>query len=78
VATYKFKDLTNNEVFETTMSVHDLDKYKAENPQYHQLLAGGGFVSDLASTNKVPDSFRDLLGSIHRNTPGSTIGEHHN
>lgn len=77
MATYKFKNTDTAEVFEVEMSVTQIDDYKVQHPQYKQLVTGFACVSNLTSSNKTPDGFRDLLGNIHRNTAGSTLGEHH-
>lgn len=78
MATYRFKNINSGEILETEMSVHALDEYKQANPHLHQLVTGFACVSNLSSTNKTPDGFRDLLGNIHRNTAGSTLSAHNN
>lgn len=77
MATYKFKNTSTDEIFEIEMSITAIDNYKLLNPHLKQLITGFQCVSSLESNNNIPAGFRDLLGNIHRNTPGSTLGEHH-
>ena len=72
--TYEFRDKDTGETFEKRMSMLDLDKYKEDNPnleQYHSTYPG--LVADAAIKDKRPDGFKDVLKSIKKANPGSTI-----
>ena len=72
--TYEFRDNETGETFEKRMSILDLDKYKEDNPnleQYHSTYPG--LVADAHVRDKRPDGFKDVLKSIKKANPGSTI-----
>ena len=66
--TYEFRDKDTGETFEKRMSMLDLDKYKEDNPNLEQYHSTYPHVRD-----KRPDGFKDVLKSIKKANPGSTI-----
>ena len=77
MATYVFRNTTTGQQEEYEMSVHAIDQFKIDNLHLHQLITGFAACSSLTSINKTPAGFRDLLNTIHSQTPGSTLGSHH-
>jgi hypothetical protein len=72
--TYNFRNIETDEEFEIFMSIHDLDKYKQDNPhlqQFHNNFPG--VVSDAGIRDKRPDGWRDVLKGIKKANYGSTI-----
>lgn len=72
--TYQFLNKDTGETFDIFMSIHDLDKYKEDNPhleQYHDSFPG--VVGSAGIKNPVPDGFRDVLKSIKKANIGSDI-----
>tara|TARA_Y100000114_G_scaffold96848_1_gene90134 strand:+ start:988 stop:1236 length:249 start_codon:yes stop_codon:yes gene_type:complete len=72
--TYEFRNKETGEITEERMSFTVLDKYKEDNPhleQYHSTYPG--LVADAHVRDKRPDGFKDVLKSIKKANPGSTI-----
>lgn len=75
--TYQFMNKDTGETFDIFMSIHDLDKYKEDNPhleQYHDSFPG--VVGSAGIKNQVPDGFRDVLKSIKKANIGSDFNTH--
>lgn len=75
--TYQFLNKDTGETFDIFMSIHDLDKYKEDNPhleQYHDSFPG--VVGSAGIKNQVPDGFRDVLKSIKKANIGSDFNTH--
>lgn len=75
--TYQFVNKETGETFDIFMSIHDLDKYKEDNPhleQYHDSFPG--VVGSAGIKNQVPDGFRDVLKSIKKANIGSDFNTH--
>lgn len=75
--TYQFVNKDTGETFDIFMSIHDLDKYKEDNPhleQYHDSFPG--VVGSAGIKNQVPDGFRDVLKSIKKANIGSDFNTH--
>lgn len=76
--TYSFKDTTTEEVFDITMSMHDLDKYKKIHPTHIRFFDGTpSIVSGVSVTGKVDSGFKDVLSKISEAHPGSPLADTH-
>jgi hypothetical protein len=71
--TYKFKDESTGEIFEKFMSIHDLDKYKQDNPQLTQMHYPPNVVYGAPT---LPSGFRDRMKEIQKNHPKSNLSQY--
>lgn len=76
MAEYTFRNKTTQEEQTLTMSMNDLDGWLKANPDWEQILTKMNIGDPIRlGVTKPPSDFRKhVLGKIHRNNPGSTIG----
>ena len=72
--TYTLENTKTGEVTTEIMSWSALQNYLSENPHLKQIVGAPPTVSGVASgTNKPDAGFRDILKTIKKRHPGSTV-----
>ena len=73
--TYTFKDITTEEQerFEISMRIAELDDYKLANPHLQQVITSAPSIGDAHRLGRIkPDNgFRDVLRKVKEHHPGS-------
>lgn len=64
--TYNFKHIDTGEVSEHTMSISQLDEFKAANPDLQQVHLSAPKLSRDSGRTKPDEGFRDVLKSIKK------------
>lgn len=74
---YNFKNINTNEEIELEMKIAELDEFKKNHPELQQILNKLSMGDPVKlGVKKPPSEFqRDVIGKIHKNTPGSRIGQ---
>lgn len=71
---YTFENTQTGEIYEDFMTISSMETLLAENPHIRQVPGAPQIVSGVASARNKPDSgFRDLLKTIKKNNPRSTV-----
>jgi hypothetical protein len=71
---YQFKNRETGEVIEQFMKISELDKFREDNPNLDKIPQAPGVSDPVRLGLKKPsDGFRDVLGRIRKNNPGSKI-----
>lgn len=73
---YNFENINTGEELEVEMKIAELDEFKKNNPELRQVLnkMNMGDPVKLGITKPPSEFQRDVIGKIHKNTPGSQIG----
>lgn len=73
---YIFENTETGEVHGDFMSISAMESYLAENTHIRQVLSAPPIVSGVVSSKNKPDSgFRDILKTIKKRHPRSTVNE---
>lgn len=71
---YQFKNKETGEVIEQFMKISELDQFRESNPHLEKIPQAPGVSDPVRLGLKKPsDGFRDVLGKIKKNNPGSKI-----
>jgi hypothetical protein len=71
---YTFENTQTGEIYEDFMTISSMEELLENNPHIRQVPAAPQIVSGVASARSKPDSgFRDLLKTIKKNNPKSTV-----
>jgi hypothetical protein len=71
---YTFENTETGEVYEDFMSISAMETLLAENPHIKQIIGAPLIVTGVASGRNKPDSgFRDILKTIKKRHPRSTV-----
>jgi hypothetical protein len=73
--TYEFRNKETNEITEVRMSIHDLDKYKAEHPELERYL-GNQTNGTTYGKPKQSDGFKDVMSKIQQAHPGANLSRY--
>jgi hypothetical protein len=71
--TYEFIDTSNNEIFEKSMKISELDSYLAENPTHQRHHSSAPPLGDPVrlGIRKVDNGFKEVLHKISERAPGA-------
>ena len=77
MATYVFKVIETGEVIERFMKMSEYDNFMKANPQLERYYNTVPNICDPVriGVRKMDNGFKEVLESIHRRTPGSTLNE---
>jgi len=75
--TYNFFDTKTGEEFEMFMSISSREEYLRDNPHILALVTAPAIISGSASSNKVPDGFKEVLSKISEKHPSSALANKH-
>lgn len=71
---YTFENTQTGEVHEDFMSISSMETYLQENPHIKQVIGAPLIVSGVSAGRNKPDSgFRDILKTIKKRHPRSTV-----
>ena len=71
---YVFENTKTGEVYEDFMTISSMEELLEKNPHIRQIPGAPQIVSGVSSGRNKPDSgFRDLLKTIKKANPGSTV-----
>lgn len=74
--TYEFLDTETGEEFESFMSISAREEYLKNNPHIQPLVTAPAIVTGVsvsASSNKVPDGFKEVLSKVAEAHPASEV-----
>ncbi|PCJ96723.1 MAG: hypothetical protein COA52_00520 [Hyphomicrobiales bacterium] len=69
---YTFRDNDTNTEFDVEIPMTQRKEYLSKNPNLSQVLSKSNIVSGVGGI-KVDDGFKDILRTMKKNNPGSTI-----
>tara|TARA_B100000287_G_C20554416_1_gene749812 strand:- start:378 stop:608 length:231 start_codon:yes stop_codon:yes gene_type:complete len=69
---YDFKNTETGEIIEVCMSIHDLDKYKEENPHMERYF-GNQVPKTMYGKPKQSDGFKDVMSKIQAAHPKANL-----
>ena len=74
--TYSFIDKDTDEEFEMFMSWSDREEFLKENPNIEpRMFSAPALVRGVATSNKVPDGFKEVLSKVAEAHPESVVGD---
>ncbi len=71
---YQYKNEKTGEVTDKFMSISDMEQFEIDNPHMKKMIQAVTFGdSARMGIRKIDDGFNDILKSVKKNNPGSTI-----
>jgi hypothetical protein len=75
--TYSFYNNQTGEQFDALMKISEREDYLISNPHIEAVISAPMIVTNVSTTNKVPDGFKEVLAKVSENHPTSTVAQRH-
>jgi hypothetical protein len=75
--TYTFYNNQTGEQFDELMKISEREVYLTNNPHITQVITAPALVTGVATTNKVPEGFKEVLSKVAEAHPASPVAHRH-
>jgi hypothetical protein len=75
--TYSFYNNQTGEQFDALMKISEREDYLISNPHIEAVISAPMIVTNVSTTNKVPDGFKEVLAKVSENHPTSVVAQRH-
>lgn len=75
--TYSFLNTETGEEFDMFMSISARENYLKDHSHIQPVVTAAAIVRGVATTNKVPNGFKEVLSKISEAHPGSQLAKKH-